>query len=69
MGGELGSVEERRLSSRENVYSCSVTMHLVNLYGAGRRESWERGGGLVSKFYISDVTATQFANVCSPNTM
>ena len=38
VGGELGSVEERRLSSRENVYSCSVTIHLVNLYRAGRRD-------------------------------
>ena len=40
VGGELGSVEERRLS-----YNA-----LVNLYGAVRRESWERGFGLVSKF-------------------
>ena len=40
VGGELGSVEERRLS-----YNA-----LVNLYGAVRRESWQRGVGLVSKF-------------------
>ena len=40
VGGELGSVEERRLS-----YNA-----LVNLYGVGRRESWERGCALVSKF-------------------
>ena len=40
VGGELGSVEERRLSFNA----------LVNLYGAVRRESWERGFGLVSKF-------------------
>ena len=40
VGGELGSVEERRLS-----YNA-----LVNLYGEGRRESWERGCALVSKF-------------------
>ena len=35
VGGELGSLEEGRLS-----YNA-----LVNLYGAGRRESWERGCG------------------------
>ena len=40
VGGELGSVEERRLN-----YNA-----LVNLYGAVTRESWERGFGLVSKF-------------------
>ena len=38
VGGELGSVEERSYNA------------LVNLYGAGRRESWQRGCELVSKF-------------------
>ena len=31
----------------EPIYSYNA---LVNLYGAGRTESWERGCGLVSKF-------------------
>ena len=45
--GEASSAPTVDKKRWEPIYSYNA---LVNLYGAGRRESWERGCGLVSKF-------------------